>query len=117
MYYTNPRGLARNQGCCEPESAFEGVCSFENTCDTEFVIRVQNFDRLTQIGGDAIVLGVYQDTNTIRFSPCGVLLGSITNPLVFIFPRADFSQWVSTYRKVSYTHQCIITTGDSPCNL
>ena len=75
---------------------FGGGCSPENACDTQFVIRVQNFDRLTQIGGNAIVLGVYQDTNTIMFPPCGALLGSIMNPLVFTFPRADFNQWVST---------------------
>ena len=93
LTYTNPRGLDNDLMCCEPEATSMGNCLPQETCDTQFNIYLQNFHQLTQLGSN-IVLGTYNNMDTITFPSCGPIQ-DLQNPLVVTFPRSAFTVGVS----------------------
>ena len=93
--YVNPRGLTADMQCCEPESVLpDDTCFFINTCDTQINARLLNFNQLNRQLGGNIVLGPYEDMNTITFPPCD-MTSNMNNPLVFTFATSTFSPGVS----------------------
>ena len=88
--YMNPGGLTDAMTCCEPEAVIRGMCIPQATCDTEFSFQIENFSRLRRIG-QQIMLGVFEDMDSIEFPNCGVITGERENPLVFTFSTSDFN--------------------------
>ena len=86
--------------CCEPEAEFEGMCLEQNTCDTEFSVRIENFSILRPIG-TAIVLGEFENMNMITFPMCGEIVNGVQNPLVFTFSTNDYNATGVCYCKKS----------------
>jgi hypothetical protein len=92
LNYTNPRGLDSQQMCCEPEAIIAGNCLPQATCDTQFNIQLQNFHLLEDLGNN-IVLGPYENMNSITFPSCGPIQ-DLRAPLSVTFPRNEFSPGV-----------------------
>lgn len=110
LSYVNLRGLDAEQMCCEPEAMINGNCIPQATCDTQFNIRLQNFHQLIQLGSN-IVLGTFDNMNSITFPSCGPIK-NMQNPLVVTFPRNEFnigvsmkkaSQWIDLQAGPNYT--------------
>lgn len=98
LTYTNPRGLDEDELCCEPESTVNGMCLPQATCDTQFNIYLQNFHRLERLGTN-IVVGPYENTDTIMFPTCGTIDPDMRfqNPLAITFPTSEFTVRVSVW--------------------
>lgn len=94
LSYNNPRGFTENMECCDAAIS-PGVCLPQETCDTEIVVRIVNFDRLLRQLGSTLLVGIYEDSDQITFPACGTLAGDQPNPLVITFPRSEFSVGVS----------------------
>ena len=94
--YMNPNGRTSDGDCCEPEAMNprDNLCLPQETCDTRFSFRLQNFDRLRNIAS-TIVLGPFENSDDITFPSCGEIINGNTNPLTFTFPTTDFSIHVS----------------------
>ena len=80
--------------CCDAEIS-PGNCSLIDTCDTEIIVKVVNFDRSNAPLGTNLVVGIYENSDSIIFPSCGVLEGGNNNPLVLTFSTSDFSVGVS----------------------
>ena len=88
--YNNPRGFTEDLNCCDAQFSPQ-TCVPQDQCDTEFFIRLRNFDRGSAQLGSTKLVGVYQDMNMISFPSCGALTGNFDNPLVYTFPTSQFT--------------------------
>ncbi len=95
LSFTNPGGRTDSGACCESDVEMQGMCPFLflDTCDTQFSIQIDNFNRLEMIG-QPIVLSEYMDLDSITFPYCGELVQGRQNPLIFIFPTTAYNAQV-----------------------
>ena len=95
LSYVNPRGLTDDGQCCEPEAADRGVSLERETCDTRFTVQLRNLHQLRMELGGNVVLGTFENNNSITFPTCGPITSDIDNPLVITFPNNRLNLQVS----------------------
>ena len=89
--YVNPRGLTDDGQCCEPEAVVQNQCLEIETCDTRFTVQLRNLHRLPMELGGNVVIGVFDNNNSITFPTCGPIIDGIENPLMITFPRSQLA--------------------------